>query len=75
MTPERQPADKWASAVRHLLFFQGSESYELVERAGPPPSPGASVDVAGELNAQIVTRVGSAPVPGSDLPCAYLIAA
>ena len=75
VTPERQPADKWASAVRHLLFFQGSESYELVERAGPPPSPGASVDVAGELNAQIVTRVGSAPVPGSDLPCAYLIAA
>jgi DNA repair exonuclease SbcCD ATPase subunit len=69
------PADKWASAERHLLFFQGGEAYELVERAGPPPSPGASVDVAGSLKAQIVTRVGSAPVPGSDLPCAYLIAA
>jgi hypothetical protein len=76
-TPETQPepADKWASAERHLLFFLGGEAYELVERAGPPPSPGASVDVAGSVKAQIVTRVGSAPVPGSDLPCAYLIAA
>jgi DNA repair exonuclease SbcCD ATPase subunit len=76
-TPEPlpEPADKWASAERHLLFFQGGEAYELVERAGPPPSPGASVDVAGSVKAQIVTRVGSAPVPGSDLPCAYLIAA
>jgi DNA repair exonuclease SbcCD ATPase subunit len=72
---EAEPTDKWASAERHLLFFQGGEAYELVERAGPPPSPGASVDVAGSVKAQIVTRVGSAPVPGSDLPCAYLIAA
>jgi DNA repair exonuclease SbcCD ATPase subunit len=76
-TPEAEaaPTDKWASAQRHLLFFQGGEAYELVERAGPPPSPGSSVDVAGSVKAQIVTRVGSAPVPGSDLPCAYLIAA
>lgn len=76
-TPETrpEPTDKWASAERHLLFFQGGEAYELVERAGPPPSPGASVDVAGSVKAQIVTRVGSAPVPGSELPCAYLIAA
>jgi hypothetical protein len=73
--PEAEPADKWASAERHLLFFHGGEAYELVERAGPPPSPGASVDVAGSFKAQIVTRVGSAPVPGSELPCAYLIAA
>jgi hypothetical protein len=73
--PQPEPADKWASAERHLLFFQGGEAYELVERVGPPPSPGASVDVAGSVKAQIVTRVGSAPVPGSDLPCAYLIAA
>jgi hypothetical protein len=73
--PQPEPADRWASAERHLLFFQGGEAYELVERAGPPPSPGASVDVAGSVKAQIVTRVGSAPMPGSDLPCAYLIAA
>jgi hypothetical protein len=72
---EAEPTDKWASAERHLLFFQGGEAYELVERSGPPPSPGSSVDVAGSVKAQIVTRVGSAPVPGSDLPCAYLIAA
>ena len=75
--PESQPepADKWASAERHLLFFQAGGAYELVERAGPPPGPGAGVDVAGVLSAQIVTRVGKAPVPGNGLPCAYLIAA
>ena len=73
--PAEEPADKWASAERHLLFFQAGGAYELVERAGPPPGPGAGVDVAGVLSAQIVTRVGKAPVPGNGLPCAYLIAA
>src|SRR5207244_2725058 len=73
--PAEKPTDKWASAERHLLFFQAGAAYELVERAGPPPGPGAGVDVAGVLSSQIVTRVGKAPVPGSGLPCAYLMAA
>jgi len=74
-TPEPEQTDRWATVERHLLFFQGGDAYELVERAGPPPSPGTQVEVAGALNVQVVTRVGSAPVPGSDLPCAYLLAA
>ena len=28
------PAEPWASAERHLLFFSGREGYEFVERAG-----------------------------------------
>ena len=31
---------RWATAEKHLLFFQGTDGYELVEREGPPPSPG-----------------------------------
>jgi hypothetical protein len=49
------------------VFFQGVNGYELHERSGPPPSEGSSV------GAQIVARIASAPIPGSALPCAYLV--
>ena len=65
--PAPEPAGRWDSAESHLVFFQGPDGYELVERSGPPPSEGSSVD------AQIVARVASAPIPGSALPCAYLV--
>ncbi len=67
------PADPWASAERHLLFFQGAEGYELVERAGPPPAAGDRVEVPG--GACFVARIAASPAPGPRLPCAYLIAA
>ncbi len=57
---------RWEDAQRHLVFFQGVEGYELLERDGPPPAEGAHVD------GQLVVRVASAPFPGSELPCAYL---
>ena len=66
--PAPAPAGRWDAAESHLVFFQGADGYELVERSGPPPSEGSSV---GE---QIVARVASAPIPGSALPCAYLVA-
>ncbi len=66
-------ADPWASAERHLLFFQGAEGYELVERAGPPPAAGDRVEVPG--GAQIVARIAASPAPGPRLPCAFLLAA
>src|SRR5262249_56599905 len=31
------PVGPWADAQKHLLFFQGPDGYELVERDGPPP--------------------------------------
>src|SRR3954454_2640306 len=63
--------DRWATAERHLLFFQGSEGYELVERAGPPPRHGDVVQVPG--GAMTVTRLAASPTPGAKLPCAYLV--
>ena len=65
--PAPEPAGRWDAAESHLVFFQGPDGYELVERSGPPPSEGSSID------AQIVARVASAPIPGSALPCAYLV--
>jgi hypothetical protein len=66
--PAPAPAGRWDAAESHLVFFQGPDGYELVERSGPPPSEGSSI---GE---QIVARIASAPIPGSALPCAYLVA-
>jgi hypothetical protein len=64
---EPAPAGRWAGAESHLVFFQGADGYELVERAGPPPSEGSTVD------ALTVARIAPAPIPGSALPCAYLV--
>ena len=61
------PVSPWADANRHLLFFQGAQGYELVERDGPPPAEGARVDE------HTVTRIARSPIPGDDLPCAYLV--
>ncbi len=65
--PEPEPAGRWDAAESHLVFFQGAEGYELVERPGPPPSAGSSIDHL------IVARVAPAPLPGTALPCAYLV--
>jgi predicted nucleic acid-binding Zn-ribbon protein len=62
------PAGRWDAAELHLLFFQGSDGYELVERPGPPPAAGSLVD------GRLVSRVDASPVPGNAVPCAYLIA-
>jgi hypothetical protein len=63
---------RWASADRHLLFFQGLEGYELLERSGPPPAPGSTVLLDHGVHA--VARVGASAAPGRTIPCAYLIA-
>ena len=59
-------AGPWASAEKHLVFFPGAESYELVWRDGPPPSEGTRV---GE---HVVARIAAGVLPG-ELPCAYLV--
>ena len=59
-------AFRWAAAEKHLLFFQGTDGYELVERDGPPPRPGTKV---GE---HVVVRISAGTLPG-EFPCAYLV--
>ena len=66
--PAPAPVGRWDAAESHLIFFQGHDGYELIERPGPPPSEGSNVGT------QIVARISSAPIPGSKLPCAYLVA-
>ena len=60
-------------AVAHVLFVPTAARYLLVERLGPPPEPGEEVELpdAGQF---VVTKVGRAPFPAEDRPCAYLMA-
>jgi hypothetical protein len=53
----------------HRLFL-GVAPYRFLDRHGPPPAAGESVEVEG--TAFVVTRVGTSPVPGDERPCVYL---
>lgn len=59
----------------HVVFVPSTDGYELVDRAGPPPSPGDVVETPGAEGAYVVTKVGRSPLPGDDRPCAYLVEA
>ena len=57
---------------RHLLFVWSAAGYELLERAGEPPAPGAEVDLGDDGRRFFVSKVGPSPLPDDDRPCAYL---
>jgi hypothetical protein len=59
-----------AKAQKHLVFVWKTSGYELVERPGEPPAPGAEVE-EGEKR-YVVTRVSPSPLPGDGRSCAYL---
>ncbi len=61
------PSDK---APGYLLFISKSSGYELADREGEPPAPGAEVEV-GETKFA-VAKIGTSPLPGDARPCAYL---
>ena len=59
---------------KYLLFVSKPSGYELLERNGEPPAPGAEVEL--EEGARFtVAKVGSSPLPDDERPCAYLQAA
>ncbi|HSS80558.1 MAG TPA: hypothetical protein VLK24_05115 [Gaiellaceae bacterium] len=58
-------------ASSHLLFVPTPARYLLVERDGAPPQPGAKLEL--EQGAFAVAKVGDAPIPGEDRPCAFLL--
>jgi hypothetical protein len=62
-TPE--PADS------HLLFVPTPACYLLVERDGAPPEPGSTLEL--DEGAFAVAKLGDAPVPGEERPCAFLL--
>jgi len=70
--PEPEPA-RFAGATSHLLFVAGAEGYTLVEREGPPPAPGSTLELDGTVYA--VTKLAAGPLPGRRDACAYLAAA
>jgi hypothetical protein len=59
------------SVDKHFLFAQGPAGYEFIERSGPSPAPGATIELSGGRICR-VTRVGPAPLPGSTEAWAYL---
>jgi hypothetical protein len=58
-------------ASSHLLFVPTPARYLLVERDGAPPRPGARLEL--EQGAFAVAKLGDAPLPGEDRPCAFLL--
>jgi len=70
--PETEPA-RFSDAASHLLFVAGAEGYALVERDGPPPAAGSTLELDGTVYA--VTKLAAGPLPGRRDACAYLAAA
>jgi hypothetical protein len=58
-------------ASSHLLFVPTPARYLLVERDGAPPQPGARLEL--QQGAFAVAKLGDAPFPGEDRPCAFLL--
>ena len=56
---------------KHLLFLSKSSGYELLEREGEPPEPGADVEVEEGLRYTVI-KLAPSPLPQDDRTCAYL---
>ena len=62
-----------AEAGRYLLFVWKPSGYELTEREGDVPAPGAEVELGDDGGARFfVSKIGPSPLPGDSRPCAYL---
>lgn len=59
------------AAGKHLLFLSKPSGYELLERDGDPPEPGADVDVEDGLRYTVI-KLAPSPLPQDDRTCAYL---
>jgi hypothetical protein len=60
--------------AKYLLFVSKPSGYELLERDGQPPAPGAEVELEEGLRFT-VAKLGPSPLPNDARPCAYLQAA
>jgi hypothetical protein len=58
-------------AGKYLLFVTRPTGYELAEREGDPPGPGAEIELDGE-GRFVVSKVAPSPLPDDDRLCAYL---
>ncbi len=56
----------------YLLFISKPTGYELAERVGDPPAPGAEVTLDDGAARFFVSKIASSPLPGDARACAYL---
>ena len=59
------------SPASHLLFVPTPARYLMVERQGPPPAPGEELEL--DEGTFLVGKLGRAPFPGEQRPCAFLL--
>jgi hypothetical protein len=59
-------------AGSHILFVSRPTGYELVEREGEPPVPGARVDLDENGGSFEVVKLAPSPLPQDNRLCAYL---
>ena len=59
-----------AAAGQHLLFVSKPTGYELLEREGDAPEPGAELELD-EVRYTVV-KLGPSPLPEDERACAYL---
>jgi hypothetical protein len=62
-----------ATPAAHLLFVPTPARYLLLERDGAPPEPGDVLDLPDAEAAFVVSKVGQAPFPAEERPCAFLL--
>lgn len=57
---------------RYLLFVSKPTGYELAEREGEPPAPGAEVELEEGGGRFFVSKIAASPLPDDERLCAYL---
>jgi len=56
---------------KYLVFVSKPSGYELLERDGEPPEPGAEVEVDEGVRHTVI-KLAPSPLPQDDRTCAYL---
>ena len=56
----------------YVLFVPSASGYELVERDGPAPAFGETIELSGIDGRYAVVKVVRSPLPDDRRPCAYL---
>lgn len=67
--PEPAPAAPPVQAD-HVLFVSAPDGYRLLQRDGPPPDRGATLEL--DDGAFLVLRLGPSPLPGDRRRCAFV---
>jgi hypothetical protein len=60
-----------ASDGKYLLFLSRPSGYELLERDGEAPEPGAEVEIE-DGGRYTVIKLAPSPLPQDERTCAYL---